>query len=203
MITWWDPLSEAHPSASAVSAGSLDETVCPKAAKLHFLIESQDGLTSRLAQRRSIKSVYFTGPYGQNLHLDNYENVILVAQGIGIAGILPYALHLSKRRFHRNTAYQRGLATRRVDIFWLLEENSQENWASEYLSLLQSMDKEKVRMPPINMHLADIEEALAPNLVLLSGEDDNHTSDNSQRPLQMHLWGENGLHNPNCDKDSS
>jgi predicted ferric reductase len=146
MITWWDPLSQAHPSACAVSAGTLDEAASPKAAKLHFLIESQDGLTSRLVKYRSVKGVYFSGPYGQDLHLDNYENVILVAQGIGIAGILPHALHLTRRHFHKNAAYRRGLATRRVDIFWLLEENSQESWAAEYLLLLQSMDPQKVCM---------------------------------------------------------
>ncbi|KAE9373852.1 hypothetical protein N431DRAFT_466106 [Stipitochalara longipes BDJ] len=134
MITWWDPLSQAHPSASIIS-----EAACPKAAKLHFLIEPQDGVTSRLAKCNEV-NVYFSGPYGQNLHLDDYENVILVAQGIGIAGILPHALHLIRRYFHIDAAYRRGLATRRIDIFWLLEENSQESWAAEYLSLLQSMD---------------------------------------------------------------
>ena len=156
MITWWDPLSEAHASASAASASSLDEAACPKAAKLYFLIESQDGLTSRLASRRSLQSVYFNGPYGQTLHLDDHENVILVAQGIGIAGVLGHALHLTRRRFHMNAAYRRGLATRRVDIFWLLEENSQETWAAEYLSQLQSMDPQKVRLHLVYSSFANL-----------------------------------------------
>lgn len=44
------------------------------------------------------------GPYGQDLQLQTFENVILVAQGVGIVGLIPYALDLARRRRHDELA---------------------------------------------------------------------------------------------------
>jgi hypothetical protein len=139
VVTWWDEIGgkiaeDANPSTQPK----------PPATRLFFLIEPQRGLTNRLARQHSLETVLLDGPYGVNLQLHTYQNVILVAQGIGLAGVLPYARHLSERFFHENLVYQRGLFTRRVDIFWVLEDNRQEDWASEYFSQLQLKDKGRV-----------------------------------------------------------
>ena len=87
------------------------------------------------------------GPYGKDHHLEDYETVILVAKGIGIAGILPYVRHMTYRRVSKDKdfeAYRRGLITRKIDVFWVLGDNYEEDWVSEWLSELQKRDSEKV-----------------------------------------------------------
>ena len=103
--------------------------------------------------RNSIRSVKIDGPYGKDHHLEDYETVILVARGIGIAGILPYVRHMTYRRASKSKeheVYRRGLITRKIDVFWVLEHNSQEEWIQEWISELQKRDSEKVR----GIHLA-------------------------------------------------
>ncbi|KAL1966474.1 hypothetical protein VTN77DRAFT_4396 [Rasamsonia byssochlamydoides] len=74
--------------------------------KLIFWIRPYDGWTRRLRNdclRESTLTVESTflieGPYGQVSPLYNYENVILIAGGSGIAGVLPYIQdHLRRSR---------------------------------------------------------------------------------------------------------
>ena len=105
--------------------------------------------------------VLFDGPYGQDLHLEQYETVMLVANGIGIAGVLPYARHLAQRN-HHDSEIKKSLklastpnkddlskalyrdATRKVDLFWKLELNRQEEWIPEHLRTLQDLDPGRV-----------------------------------------------------------
>ncbi|RDL41166.1 uncharacterized protein BP5553_01145 [Venustampulla echinocandica] len=99
VITWWDD------SFSAMN--------------LSFLIQPHNGISSELAARNSIQSVIIDGPYGKDLQLENYETVILIAKGIGIAGIIPYARHMTYRRTSKgkdHEAYRRGLLTRKLDL---------------------------------------------------------------------------------------
>jgi hypothetical protein len=141
--------------------------------KLTFLAEPRGGLTARLGRelrlsevssgRSSFRSpILFDGLYGQSLHLEHFETVMLVAKGIGIAGILPYAQHLAQRSFRdgeikkslklASTANKDGLrkglhrdATRKVDVFWKLDLNCQEEWVSDHLRILQDLDPGRVR----------------------------------------------------------
>jgi hypothetical protein len=58
--------------------------------------------------------------------LEKRETVILAAYGIGIAGILPYVRHMTYRRSikeQENESYRRGLKTRKLDVYWVLEDN--------------------------------------------------------------------------------
>lgn len=130
---------------------------------LTFLIQPQSGLTARLARELQLsnlssrKSLLYDGPYGQDLHLERYETVMLVAKGIGIAGVLSYAQYLAQRNCHddeikkllklastpnkgylRNSLYRD--ATRKVDLFWELDYNCQEEWISDHLKTLQDQD---------------------------------------------------------------
>jgi NAD(P)H-flavin reductase len=80
------------------------------------------------------------------LHLERYETVMLVAQGIGIAGVLPYIRHLASWKFHKEIWYRRMVKTRKLDLYWLLEENSEEEWIEDYLRELQTKDPEQVSL---------------------------------------------------------
>jgi hypothetical protein len=83
------------------------------------------------------------GPYGRDLKLHSFENVILTAEGIGIVGVLPLALRLAQRMQYDSEQTSgspfRDL-TRHVDLFWKLDHNGQEKWVAEQLQALQALD---------------------------------------------------------------
>ena len=160
MITWYEDGKET------VDGKEFDVT------NLTFLIQPRSGLTERLGRELQLSelssgkaefrnSILFDGPYGQHLHLERYETVMLVAKGIGITGVLPYAGYLMQRNYHdakikellrlestpnkddlRNSL--RRDATRKVDLFWELELNRQEEWVSDHLRALQDQDPDRV-----------------------------------------------------------
>ncbi|ESZ90807.1 hypothetical protein SBOR_8812 [Sclerotinia borealis F-4128] len=112
-----------------------------------FLIEPSNGITSKLIGRGSLCSVVMDGPYGKDLRLEDFETVILVAKGIGIAGIIPYVRSLTYRKVNKDKnydSYGRGLITRKIDLYWVLDDNCQEDWISDWLVDLQMRDSEKV-----------------------------------------------------------
>ena len=55
------------------------------------------------------------GPYGKEIHLDEYGTVLLFATGIGIAGQLPYVKQLLEN-FHNYDA-----KARRIALFWQVD----------------------------------------------------------------------------------
>jgi NAD(P)H-flavin reductase len=110
MISWWD------------------DSI--KAMSLSFLIKPQSGISADLVARNSVRSIIIDGPYGKDHHLEDYETVVLIAKGIGIAGILSHIRHMIYRRASKDKdheAYRRGLITRKIDVFWVIENNSQVN----------------------------------------------------------------------------
>ncbi|KAH7031036.1 uncharacterized protein B0I36DRAFT_117849 [Microdochium trichocladiopsis] len=131
-VAWWD-ISESSP-ASSVS--------------LLLLMQARGQIASLLAQDVRQHSVMLEGPYRYDLRLQQYENVSLAAKGVGIAGILPNALDLVNRRRHdarvRSAEATRKVMfrdmTRRVDLFWVLDHNSQQKWLRQELKALQALD---------------------------------------------------------------
>lgn len=111
---------------------------------LSFLIQPQKGISSLLAGRNSLTKAIIDGPYGQNFKLETYESVLLFAKGIGIAGVIPHALSLIERKTHKEQAYKRALLTRKVDIFWILEESNQMEWVIKWIEELKSKDPDRV-----------------------------------------------------------
>jgi len=103
----------------------LDEPI----NELHFLIQPQNGLTGQLRNYPK-PLVTISGPYGQDLHLERYENVLLYAEGIGISGLLPYVQHLSERK------NLKGAVTKRVNLYWFLEDKHQIEWVKDYFDTL-------------------------------------------------------------------
>ncbi|KAF4430854.1 Ferric/cupric reductase transmembrane component B [Colletotrichum fructicola] len=82
--------------------------------------------------------VLLDGPYGYNAHPEMYETVVLVAQGRGIAGVLPAASHIAR-------ISRRSRITRRIDLQWKLDQNDDEEWAEERLQNLIHLDPHRVR----------------------------------------------------------
>ncbi|KAI1382603.1 uncharacterized protein F4822DRAFT_435412 [Hypoxylon trugodes] len=99
---------------------------------------------------RNLDWFFLEGPYGKDLRLETYETVILIGEGIGIAGILPYALHLAHRRQHdekfktTNTPLYKDV-TRKVDLLWKLDKDEEENWRKDQLTEIMHLDAKKVR----------------------------------------------------------
>lgn len=65
-------------------------------SELTFLVEDRPCLAPLLSGRKA--SITIDGPYGRDLRLDGYDNVFLLAEGIGIAAVIPFAFALAHRR---------------------------------------------------------------------------------------------------------
>jgi len=123
MISWWEPV------------GLRETDTVPKAQSLIMLVQPVNGLTRRLSSKMFLKGVSFDEPCGQNLQLEKYDNVFLAVKGIGIAGVLSYAKHLVQ--LESSLPDKSRVTPRKVDLYWELEENSQELWGEPFLRELQ------------------------------------------------------------------
>ncbi|PSN59202.1 putative cell surface metalloreductase [Corynespora cassiicola Philippines] len=83
---------------------------------LHLLIEPCHGLTQKL-----LKSylAFFSGPHGLSVPVSNYETVLMIASGFGIASQLPY---LRKLIYDYNACKSRN---RRIRLIWQLETDDE------------------------------------------------------------------------------
>ncbi len=124
---------------------------------LSFLLASHGHHDISLACAKVGSSVRLDGPYGKDLRLHKYENVILVASGTGIVGILPIAKDfairqkndiLTRKRKEAIDGASAGTlfldATCRVDVFWWLEDTAEEDWVKEELRELQSLQDPEI-----------------------------------------------------------
>ncbi|KZL88158.1 hypothetical protein CI238_11627 [Colletotrichum incanum] len=94
---------------------------------LFLLIQGSQVLTKGLTQ------VLLDGPYGKHIHPEKYETIVLVAQGRGIAGVLPVALHIAQIGRHDRI-------TRRIDLQWKLDHHDEEGWVEDRLQNLIELD---------------------------------------------------------------
>ncbi|KAF5725131.1 nadph oxidase [Fusarium mundagurra] len=157
-----------------------------KSSNVSFLLSHRTANVAALSVLQTGQRILLDGPFGQRLEPHSYENVILLAKGMGIAGILPLALGLAERRQHDNriraelqrltqrsqtllreegsadldtraniareraeVAKQRVAlsrkplfrdATKKIDLFWSLESNSQMDLVADQLKSLQQLD---------------------------------------------------------------
>ncbi|KAF4331947.1 NADPH oxidase [Fusarium beomiforme] len=120
---------------------SPDQYVKGEASDLTFLVSRTSG-----HHRRSLGSIFpdsrlrLDGPYGKDLKLHTFETVVLTAKGLGISGVLPFALHLAARRRHDNGLRDKsarlrdssepvfGDLSRNVDLIWWLEHDDQDRY---------------------------------------------------------------------------
>jgi hypothetical protein len=90
-----------------------------------FIIQRQKGFTQSLPTSSLIQLIklraIIEGPYGKEIHLDEYGTVLLFATGIGIAGQLPYMRQLLGN-FHKYNA-----KARRIALFWQVESEGEQS----------------------------------------------------------------------------
>jgi hypothetical protein len=95
MVAWWYPYKK-------------DQDI------VVFFVHRQTGFTQSLptdsspTQPTELRAIA-EGPYGEEIHLDDYGTVLLFATGIGIAGQLPYVRPLLEN-FHNFDAKARRIA---------------------------------------------------------------------------------------------
>ena len=87
-----------------------------------------------------------SGPYGGDLSMGAFETLILAGEGIGIAGILPFALSLLSRK--KRDKQNKGDVplhcdiTRCIDLVWKLDDNRQYDYAAEYFDSLAATSRD-------------------------------------------------------------
>ena len=134
------------PMVSCFWDASHDQTVT---TRLHFLIQDDHPLPSS-SPSRGVGKLTLEGPYGANLRLHTYETVVLLAESIGIAGVLPYALDLVQRRQYDELLKDKKIpasfrdVTRKVDLMWKLGSDDEDSWCDEQLKTLMALDGSKV-----------------------------------------------------------
>ena len=115
-VSFWSFL-QSHPFVVA-SCTEGEQTT------LELLIGPQKGLTSKFLRNSinvsgstsaDLRLALFSGPHGLSAPLADYETVLLVASGLGIAMQLPYLRHLIRGY----NDFQ--VRTRRIHLVWQLE----------------------------------------------------------------------------------
>ena len=119
-INLWIPsisFLQSHPFVVASCAGGEQTT-------LELLIGPQKGLTSKYLRNSinisgsasdDLRLALFSGPHGLSAPLADFETVLLVASGLGIATQLPYLRHLIRGY----NDFQ--VRTRRIHLVWQLD----------------------------------------------------------------------------------
>ena len=141
---------------------------------ISFLISRHGNHETAISKLCEGSLLFLDGPYGQEIDLTKEDILIIAAKGMGIAGVLPLAADLAIRRDHDNRirarteelterlrkegrneelskeiAYVKAMhlfrdATKKVILFWSLENSSQMEWVEKQLKWLQEMDPQNV-----------------------------------------------------------
>lgn len=91
--------------------------------KLELIVKPRSGLTRRFLHQAEVinqsprisRFVLFSGPHGMGAAANKYEIVLMIADGFGIAALLPYL----KRLIHGYNAHT--IRTRRIHLVWQVE----------------------------------------------------------------------------------
>ncbi|KAF2197905.1 hypothetical protein GQ43DRAFT_402090 [Delitschia confertaspora ATCC 74209] len=119
---------QSHPFLIAWVDGS-DVTV---------LIQRGKGFSESIFTAQNRSSVLVDGPYGHSPPLGEFDRVLFMASGIGIAAHLLSVKHLLEA--HENQSAR----IRRLTLVWFLETSDQEAWAGQFLDLLHEMDRRHI-----------------------------------------------------------
>ena len=128
-VVWWDPRNTRE---------------------LTFLVDG--GFANTLSN-----GVILDGPYGNDIDSSQYDTVMLVADGIGISGVLSFALSLVSRRHHDKTekAAQHFTdlfrdRTRKVNIYWRVNSFRDVEWVTTPFQSLDGVGEGKVGFGPLH-----------------------------------------------------
>jgi predicted ferric reductase len=144
-----------------------------KQGTLEFLVRGHRGLT-RVLRKQLTHSfpAYVIGPHGFSASVSDYESILVVASGIGIAAVIPY---LKQLLYGYNTA---AFCVRRVHFVWEMEGRGMP------LLLMQDQansceDLSVVAQPWLNELLLD--DVLSADDEPVAGDDSNRTEINSTK----------------------
>lgn len=84
---------------------------------LTLLIEARDGFSNRLRLCKDTLRVLVNGPYGMSSSLEDYDKVLFVANGIGIAA------HLLAIRQLLEGHNDRSARVRRISLIWFVDRH--------------------------------------------------------------------------------
>ncbi|KAH0542478.1 hypothetical protein FGG08_003149 [Glutinoglossum americanum] len=112
-----------------------------------LLVQARHGFSRSLPLAHASATAIIDGPYGIGHRLEEYDKVLICANGIGIAAQLPYIRHILECH-NLQTA-----RVRRLSVVWQLEKESHWDWVREYTDEILSMDILKILniyfyMPP-------------------------------------------------------
>ncbi|KAF9261634.1 hypothetical protein L218DRAFT_1045066 [Marasmius fiardii PR-910] len=117
---------------SRITAKESEVTTSPAAfwKELVFLVNVNEGLTKRLAQRVSKTStirVYVDGPYGSSPNVASYDTSVLIAGGSGVSFTLPLFLDTIEQVRKGKSHCQR------LTFLWCIRNSDDLQWISEAL----------------------------------------------------------------------
>ncbi|KAL5401100.1 hypothetical protein PMIN04_013131 [Paraphaeosphaeria minitans] len=101
-----------------------------------ILVERNKGFSNAIFALPTVTthSAMVDGPYGRVQSLGQYDKVLLLASGIGVAAHLLHIRHLLEA--HKD----KSVRVRRVALTWFLETPEQERWADKFLERLRDID---------------------------------------------------------------
>ncbi|KAG2005323.1 hypothetical protein GB937_008866 [Aspergillus fischeri] len=112
-VTWWE-LNEQG-----------------KATSISILVQKKDGFTRSLMDHPGKEFLtWIDGPYGERIDLSLYNNVLLVASGMGITAQISYIRELLNQR------------PKRIFVAWELDDESNLDWVCQWMDQLLLQDKE-------------------------------------------------------------
>ncbi|KAH1598470.1 hypothetical protein KXX44_005587 [Aspergillus fumigatus] len=87
---------------------------------LDLFVQARHGLTEKLRARAALEgtasfTAFVSGPYGRSEPVGEYESVLAVASGFGIAGVVPY---IKRLLYGYNTS---SVRVRRVHLVWQVQ----------------------------------------------------------------------------------
>ncbi|KAI9893036.1 MAG: hypothetical protein M1814_000920 [Vezdaea aestivalis] len=115
-------LLQAHPYMV-----SWSETHNNGKMTLSFLIESRHGFSQKLATLDGKQTTLVDGPYGTQSRLDDFDKVVMFAEGIGIASVLLYIRYLIQG--HNDKTCR----VRRIDVVWTFDGHEDIQWVQQWI----------------------------------------------------------------------
>lgn len=103
-------------SFTAVAFWHAPDDGSQSVSNLRFLLSRHGSHGTAISRLKAGQFILLDGPYGQDLGLQRFQNIILAAKGMGIAGVLPLALHLALRRNHDDRIRDRIQHLSSVDV---------------------------------------------------------------------------------------
>ena len=109
--------------------------------RLFCLVHPKRGFTRRLLfVERSSRTAFISGPYGPKTSAHDHHSVVLVASGLGIAAVLPYA----KQILHSQRE-DVPTKTRKTHIIWQIDALGKHGRTSRRADLTKGWQMKRIR----------------------------------------------------------